>query len=141
MALRQARIAVATLALCAAAVALAPTQASAAPRLTGIDISRFQGAIDWTQVAGSGVQFAFVQASRGSGFDCTVKPDQCGADPYLLANRTNAVAAGVPVGFYHRSSSHRSGPCSPATWSRCSTSRPPSPGSTRRGSRSGSGPG
>ena len=89
------------LALTAALLATsAPAQA--APRPTGVDVSRFQGTIDWSLVAGSGISFAFVQASRGSGFDCTVKPDQCGADPYFLTNRTNAVAAGLRIGFYHR---------------------------------------
>ena len=81
---------------------LASAPASGAPTPVGIDVSRFQGTIDWSLVAGSGVDFAFVQASRGSGFDCAVKPDQCGADPYFLANRTNAVAAGLRIGPYHR---------------------------------------
>ena len=88
-------------ALAAALLASAPP-ASGAPPAVGIDVSRFQGTIDWSLVAGSGIDFAFVQASRGSGFDCAVKPDQCGADPYFLANRTNAVAAGLRIGPYHR---------------------------------------
>jgi GH25 family lysozyme M1 (1,4-beta-N-acetylmuramidase) len=53
-------------------------------------------------VAGAGVRFAFVQASRGSGADCTVKPLQCGADPYFAANRAAAEASGIRVGAYHR---------------------------------------
>jgi lysozyme len=68
----------------------------------GIDVSRFQGAIDWPAVAGSGIRFAFVQGSRGSGTDCTVKPAQCGPDPYFAANRLAAEAAGIRVGAYHR---------------------------------------
>jgi len=83
-------------------LALAPSPAAAAKKAVGIDVSRFQGTIDWPRVAASGVRFAFVQASRGSGFDCKVKPDDCGADPYLASNRTNAVAAGIRIGFYHR---------------------------------------
>jgi GH25 family lysozyme M1 (1,4-beta-N-acetylmuramidase) len=68
----------------------------------GIDVSRFQGAIDWPSVAGSGIRFAFVQASRGSGSDCTVKPAQCGPDPYFATNRVAAESAGIRVGAYHR---------------------------------------
>lgn len=34
------------------------------PTVYGIDVSRFQGAIDWQQVADSGVVYAFIQISR-----------------------------------------------------------------------------
>lgn len=81
--------------------AAAPAAATAKKPL-GIDVSRFQGTIDWTQVAASGIRFAFVQASRGSGYDCAVAPAHCGPDPYFATNRLNAVAAGIQVGFYHR---------------------------------------
>jgi len=37
---------------------------AAGPTVYGIDVSRFQGDIDWDQVAGSGVQYAFIQISR-----------------------------------------------------------------------------
>jgi GH25 family lysozyme M1 (1,4-beta-N-acetylmuramidase) len=43
-----------------------------------------------------------VQASRGNGYDCTVKPTSCGADAYYAANYANAKAAGIKVGAYHR---------------------------------------
>jgi lysozyme len=79
-----------------------PAQAQAGTKARGIDVSRFQGSIDWPTVAGSGIGFAFVQASRGSGADCTVKPAQCGPDPYFAANRLAAESAGVRVGAYHR---------------------------------------
>jgi lysozyme len=87
---------------CAAFATAAPGSAGAGTRATGIDISRFQKTIDWPSVAGAGVGFAFVQASRGSGTDCTVKPEQCGADPYFAANRTAAEQVGIRVGAYHR---------------------------------------
>lgn len=89
-------------ALCAVTLAVAPGQTSAGTKAMGIDVSRFQGVIDWPSVAGSGIRFAFVQASRGSGFDCTVKPTQCGADPYFATNRVAAKAVGIRVGAYHR---------------------------------------
>ncbi|MFL5907791.1 MAG: glycoside hydrolase family 25 protein [Solirubrobacterales bacterium] len=90
----------ALVALLAAGATAGP--AGAGTRAMGIDVSRFQGAIDWASVAGSGVRFAFVQASRGSGTDCTVKPAQCGADPYFAANRAAAESVGIRVGAYHR---------------------------------------
>jgi lysozyme len=94
--------ALAPLAVAAAILAQPPAPAPAASKPLGIDVSRFQGTIDWAQVAASGVRFAFVQASRGSGSDCRVKPDDCGADPYFATNRTGAVGAGLRIGFYHR---------------------------------------
>jgi len=95
------RVALAAAALCSLFLALSPGPAQAAPRI-GIDVSRFQGAIDWTQVPSSGVTFAFVQASRGSGLDCTVAATSCGADPYFAVNRVNAPASGIRIGAYHR---------------------------------------
>jgi GH25 family lysozyme M1 (1,4-beta-N-acetylmuramidase) len=91
----------AALALLASAVPAA--NAAAAPaRLPGIDVSRFQGTIDWGRVADSGVRFAFAQASRGSGDDCTVRPRRCGPDERYDANYELAKAAGIRVGPYHR---------------------------------------
>jgi GH25 family lysozyme M1 (1,4-beta-N-acetylmuramidase) len=89
-------------ALCLAAVIAMPGQAGAGTRAMGIDVSRFQKQIDWTSVAGAGIRFAFIQASRGSGADCTVKPAQCGADQYFAANRAAAESVGIRVGAYHR---------------------------------------
>jgi GH25 family lysozyme M1 (1,4-beta-N-acetylmuramidase) len=89
--------------LLAAAAALAVLPAGAhAGGAPGIDVSRFNGAIDWTQVRASGVKFAYVAASRGSGADCAVVPTSCGADPLFAVNRAAARAAGVRVGAYHR---------------------------------------
>jgi lysozyme len=76
--------------------------AHAGTKAMGIDVSRFQGVIDWPTVAGSGIRFAFVQTSRGSGVDCTIKPAQCGPDPYFATNRLAAASAGIRVGAYHR---------------------------------------
>src|SRR5215213_7422799 len=78
--------AIAGVALCLALIGLGPATASAGTRAAGIDVSRFQRTIIWPSVAGAGIRFAFVQASRGSGADCTVKPTECGADPYFAAN-------------------------------------------------------
>jgi GH25 family lysozyme M1 (1,4-beta-N-acetylmuramidase) len=89
--------------ICLAAAGLAPASSSAGTKAMGIDVSRFQGPIDWPTVATTGgIRFAFVQATRGSGADCTVKPGQCGADPVFASNRVAAEANGIRVGAYHR---------------------------------------
>jgi GH25 family lysozyme M1 (1,4-beta-N-acetylmuramidase) len=90
--------------VCAVAASVATASpAWAGTKARGIDVSRFNGAIDWPTVASSGgIRFAFVAASRGSGGDCAVKPDACGPDPLFAANRANAKAAGIRVGAYHR---------------------------------------
>jgi lysozyme len=57
----------------------------------GIDVSKFQGDIDWDKVAASGVKFAWIKATEGG--------DR--ADERFQANWTGAKAAGVPHGAYH----------------------------------------
>jgi len=57
----------------------------------GIDVSKFQGDIDWNAVAGSGVKFAWIKATEGGDH----------ADERFQANWTGAKAAGVPHGAYH----------------------------------------
>ena len=90
----------------AAAIAVAglfaPAAATAGTKAMGIDVSRFNGAIDWPTARGAGVKFAFVAASRGSGLDCTIRPESCGPDPLFAGNRLAAQGAGVRVGAYHR---------------------------------------
>jgi lysozyme len=83
-------------------LALAPSSGVPRKGALGIDVSRFNRQINWQDVADSGVKFAFVEASRGSGGDCTVKPRRCGADPYYALNYQEARAAGIRVGAYHR---------------------------------------
>jgi GH25 family lysozyme M1 (1,4-beta-N-acetylmuramidase) len=85
-----------------AAAVIAPSANAAKPRLPGIDVSRFQGTIDWPLVGGTQVRFAFLQASRGSGGDCTVRPDRCGPDGTYDRNYAEAKLAGITVGPYHR---------------------------------------
>jgi len=57
----------------------------------GIDVSKFQGDIDWNAVANSGVKFAWIKATEGGD----------NADARFQANWTGAKAAGVPHGAYH----------------------------------------
>jgi lysozyme len=100
---RRARRAVIAGALTVGLAALAALPAAAAAGLPrGIDVSRFQGGIDWPAVAGTKVSFVFAQASRGSGDDCLVRRGRCGADNFYARNLAGAVAVGLPVGPYHR---------------------------------------
>jgi lysozyme len=56
----------------------------------GIDVSKYQGTIDWNRVRNAGVTFAFIRVSDG----VTYK------DPKFASNWTNAKAAGVIRGAY-----------------------------------------
>lgn len=57
----------------------------------GIDVSKYQGLIDWERVRDSGVQFAWIKATEGG--DST--------DSQFRRNWQMAKAAGVPRGAYH----------------------------------------
>jgi len=94
--------------LCLLLGAGAPEVAAAGIR--GIDVSRFQEHIAWQQVGETHVRFAFVQASRGSGDDCLVVPEECGSDPFYSRNYAGARAEGIRVGAYHRASASGPGP-------------------------------
>jgi lysozyme len=57
----------------------------------GIDVSKFQGDIDWNAVANSGIKFAWIKATEGGDY----------ADARFQANWEGAKAAGIPHGAYH----------------------------------------
>lgn len=59
--------------------------------IRGIDVSRYQGAIDWDKVASAGIKFAFIKATQGSAY----------VDPCYARNLKEAQVAGVLVGAYH----------------------------------------
>lgn len=59
--------------------------------IRGIDVSHFQGNIDWQAVAGDGVRFCFIKATEGVG----------NVDPMFHRNWNGAKAAGVLRGAYH----------------------------------------
>lgn len=58
---------------------------------TGIDVSHYQGPIDWPSLARAGVTFAYLKATEGVTF----------VDPTFAANDAGAAAAGIPRGAYH----------------------------------------
>ena len=57
----------------------------------GIDVSKFQGEIDWPRARSAGVSFAFIKATEGG--------DRF--DERFLQNWKAAARAGVPRGAYH----------------------------------------
>src|SRR6187200_3269765 len=79
------------MAVAALFLSLGVEQASAQTRTPGIDVSRYQGTINWTSVRNSGIRFAFAQATRG-----LTSPNG-----NFTANMNNGKAAGVNMSPYH----------------------------------------
>lgn len=52
--------------------------------MSGIDVSHWNGVIDWAQAAADGVQFAYIKATQGTG-----------EDPLFETNARQAQAAGI----------------------------------------------
>lgn len=57
----------------------------------GVDAARFQGYVDWSRVAATGVRFAWIKATEGG--------DRL--DPAFATYWQGARAAGIPTGAYH----------------------------------------
>jgi lysozyme len=57
----------------------------------GIDVSKYQGDIDWKAVADSGVKFVWIKATEGGDH----------ADEKFTANWFGAKSVGLPHGAYH----------------------------------------
>ncbi len=57
----------------------------------GVDVSAYQGTIDWAVLASQDIRFAFLKATEGSTF----------VDDRFAANLAGANAAGLRVGAYH----------------------------------------
>jgi GH25 family lysozyme M1 (1,4-beta-N-acetylmuramidase)/Fe-S cluster biogenesis protein NfuA len=72
-------------------VGIAPAVAAPTWPVRGIDVSKWQDVIDWSQVAASGVDFAIIKATEGSKY----------VDPMFSTNAAGASAQGIAVGMYH----------------------------------------
>jgi lysozyme len=57
----------------------------------GVDVSKYQGDVNWMAVADGGVNFAYIKATEGG--------DRL--DPKFIQNWNGAKAAGLPHGAYH----------------------------------------
>lgn len=64
-------------------------------KYNGIDVSKWQGRIDWNLVKADGVQFAMIRATFGWG--------KGNVDILFDTNYDGATKAGIPVGAYHYS--------------------------------------
>lgn len=65
--------------------------ASSEDEYQGIDVSDWQGYIDYSSVKASGIDIVYIKASQGSNIK----------DTYFDINYENAKANGLKVGFYH----------------------------------------
>ena len=59
----------------------------------GIDVSSYQGLINWEDVKQDGISFAFIRC----------KSAITGIDPYFDFNASQAVSANIPIGIYYYS--------------------------------------
>lgn len=57
----------------------------------GIDVSAYQGYIDYERVRNAGIEVVYIKSSEGTTLE----------DPYFRTNYDNAKANGLKVGFYH----------------------------------------
>jgi lysozyme len=57
----------------------------------GVDVSSYQGEIDWEILSSQNIRFAFIKATEGSSF----------IDPYYETNFTNARKTELRIGAYH----------------------------------------
>lgn len=61
------------------------------PQYQGMDVSDWQGYIDYSRVRTDGIEIVYIKSSQGSNIK----------DPYFDINYENAKANGLKVGFYH----------------------------------------
>ena|GEM_PF-496480 len=66
-------------------------QAKSPTNIRIIDVSHWQGDIDFAKVRADGIQGVYIKATEGIGY----------ADPMFKINATNASSTGLKIGFYH----------------------------------------
>jgi len=74
-----------------AAIALGVASSAQANNLFGVDVSSYQGSINWGSAHSCGAQYAFAKATEGNYYE----------DAYFNANINNGKAAGMQMGAYH----------------------------------------
>ena len=67
------------------------THGRVGPTISGLDVSHWQGAVDWSRVADAGKRFVFLKATDDDDY----------VDPTFATNRAGARANGLSVGAYH----------------------------------------
>jgi GH25 family lysozyme M1 (1,4-beta-N-acetylmuramidase) len=83
---------------------LSPHFAASPP--PGVDVSHYQGTINWSSVKAAGIQWAYIKATEGTTYK----------DPTFSANYLNAYNAGVIRGAYHFAQPGSSSGASQATY-------------------------
>ena len=68
-----------------------PQQDEATEIVEGIDVSHFQGTIDWDAVEGAGIEFAYIKATQGTTW----------VDPRFSENWKQVGKTGIRRGAYH----------------------------------------
>ncbi|GJE99572.1 glycoside hydrolase family 25 protein [Phanerochaete sordida] len=79
------------LVLVAASIASATPVLEKRASVSGIDVSHYQGTINWNTVKSNGVQFVYIKATEGTGYK----------DPNFSNNYVGATNAGLIRGGYH----------------------------------------
>jgi lysozyme len=95
-----------SLGIVAAFAVAAGTQQAQANNILGIDVSNYQGGINWSSVHSCGPVFAFAKATEGTYYQ----------DPTFNNNMVNGKAAGEQMGAYHFARTDTTCPSSQATY-------------------------
>lgn len=74
-----------------ALLSVSASDAATTTRAKGLDVSNWNGAVDWTKVAKAGYRFAFGKATEGTSY----------TDKTYTTNRNGSEAAGLVFGAYH----------------------------------------
>jgi lysozyme len=77
--------------LCAVMVSALPMRVDAVTRSIGVDVSHWEGTVNWPTVKASGKDFAFTKATEGMTY----------TDDTFTANMVNGKNAGMLMGAYH----------------------------------------
>ena len=89
---------------------VAASPASGADAVYGMDVSSYQGNVDWTAAWNNGARFAYVKASEGIGY----------TNPYFAQQYNGSYGVGMIRGAYHFALPDRSSGATQAA-----TARPP----------------
>lgn len=82
------------------------TVSPAVAGIPGIDVSHYQGTINWTSVKNAGIKWAYIKATEGTTYK----------DPKFSSNYLNAYHAGIIRGAYHYAQPGSSSGASQATY-------------------------
>ncbi len=88
---RRGRLGLLAVSIALTALLSASASDAATARAKGIDVSNWNGAINWTKVAHAGYRFAFAKATEGTAY----------TDKTYTTNRNGSEGAGLVFGGYH----------------------------------------